>query len=138
MKQKLLLALAALACSAAFAQAPPGTVARPSQESNPTASGGAPSAKAQMKVDAKKGMAGDSSAMPMAGGAGSMPMAAGGGMGMGMGMDMKAMDTNGDGMISKKEWDSYHSMMWSKMKPKMKKGMMSMEDMQAMMKGGPN
>ena len=139
MKQKLLLALAALACSAAFAQAPPGTVARPSQESNPTASGGAPSGKAQMKVDAKKGMAGDSgAAMPMAGGGNSMPMATGGGMGMGMGMDMKAMDTNGDGMISKKEWDSYHSMMWSKMKPKMKKGMMSMEDMQAMMKGGPN
>ena len=138
MKQKLFIVLAALACSTAFAQAPPGTVARPSQEANPNASGGAPSSKAQTKVDAKKGMAGDSSAMPMAGGAGSMPMAAGGGMGMGMGMDMKAMDTNGDGMISKKEWDSYHSMMWNKMKPKMKKGMMSMSDMESMMKGGPN
>ena len=76
----------------------------------------------------------------MAGGGNSMPMAAGGGMGMGMGMgmDMKAMDTNGDGMISKKEWDSYHSMMWNKMKPKMKKGMMSMTDMESMTKGGPN
>ena len=74
----------------------------------------------------------------MAGGGNSMPMGAGGGMGMGMGMDMKAMDTNGDGMISKKEWDSHHAMMWNKMKPKMKKGMMSMGDMETMMKGGPN
>lgn len=74
----------------------------------------------------------------MAGGGNSMPMGASGGMGMGMGMDMKAMDTNGDGMISKKEWDSHHAMMWNKMKPKMKKGMMSMADMETMMKGGPN
>lgn len=147
MKEKYLLALASLACSVAFAQAPPGTVPRPSQETNPTASGGKPAEKAQMKVDAKKGME-SSSAMPMSPGGpsagGKMPMASSGGMaagGMamgGMGMDMKAMDTNGDGMISKKEWDSHHAMMWSKMKPKMKKGMMPMADMEAMMKGGPN
>ena len=147
MKEKYLLALVALACSVAFAQAPPGTVSRPSQETNPTASGGKPAEKAQMKVDAKKG-ADSSSATPMAAGAtsagGNMPMASSGGMaagGMamgGMGMNMKAMDTNGDGMISKKEWDSYHAMMWSKMKPKMKHGMMPMADMEAMMKGGPN
>ena len=127
MKEKFLFALASLACGVALSQAPAGTVARPSQETNPTATGG-PAAKAQMKVDEKKG------AMPMAGG--SMPMAAGGTMGMGM--DMKAMDTNGDGMISKKEWDAHHSTMWNKMKPKMKKGMMSMPDMEAMMKGGPS
>ena len=119
-----------------FAQAPPGTLSRPSQETNPTAAGGAPAAKAQMKVDEKKGMT------PMAGGAapmaaGSMPMAAGTSSTMGMGM-MKSMDTNGDGMISKKEWDSHYSAMWGKMKPKMKKGMVPMTDMEAMMKGGPN
>jgi hypothetical protein len=48
----------------------------------------------------------------------------------------KAMDANGDGMISKKEYDSYHSAMWTKMKPN--KGMVSTADMDAMMKGGPN
>ena len=132
MKQKLLLALASLACSAAFAQAPAGTVPRPSQETNPTASGGAPAAKAQMKVEAKKGGMEGSSTMPMASGGAGMSM------GMGMGMDMKSMDTNGDGMISKKEWDSHHATMWGKMKMKMKKGMVPMADMEAMMKGGPN
>ena len=135
MKQQLILAAAALLCTASFAQAPPGVVARPSQEANPTASPAAsPAAKAEMKVDAKKG------AMPM----GAMPMGAGGTMPMGAGasnsgtaaMGMKAMDTNGDGMISKKEWDAYHSSMWSRMKSK--KGMMPMADVEAMMKGGPN
>ena len=135
MKHQLILAAAALLCTASFAQAPPGVVARPSQEANPTASPAAsPAAKAEMKVDAKKG------AMPM----GAMPMGAGGTMPMGAGasnsgtaaMGMKAMDTNGDGMISKKEWDAYHSSMWSRMKSK--KGMMPMADVEAMMKGGPN
>jgi len=51
-------------------------------------------------------------------------------------MGMKAMDTNGDGMISKKEWDAYHAGMWSRMKSK--KGMMPMADVEAMMRGGPN
>ena len=140
LKQALIFAIAALSIGTSFAQAPPGTVSRPSQETNPTASGGAPAAKAQMKVDEKKGT------MPMAGGgapmaAGSMPMAAGvsGGMGMGLGMGMmKSMDTNGDGMISKKEWDSHHAAMWGKMKPKMNKGMVPMADIEAMLKGGPN
>jgi hypothetical protein len=103
-----------------------------------TAAGGAPAEKAQMKTDMKK-----DGAMPMAGGGmsgGSMAkgnMAMGGmGMGMGMKMDMKMMDTNGDGMISKKEWMDYHAKMWGRMKSK--NGMMSMADMEAMMKGGPN
>ena len=122
MKQTLILAAAALACTAAFAQAPPGVVTRPSQETNPTASGGTPAAKADMKVDAKK------AAMPMAAGA-ALPMAAGGSTAS---MGMKAMDTNGDGMISKKEWDSYHSGMWSRMKSK--KGMMPMAEVEAFMK----
>ena len=117
MKQTLILAAAALACTAAFAQAPPGVVTRPSQETNPLAAGGAPASKADMKVDAKKA---------------AMPMAAGGSTAS---MGMKAMDTNGDGMISKKEWDSYHSGMWSRMKAK--NGMMPIADVEAMMKGAP-
>ena len=122
MKQQLILAAAALLCTATFAQAPPGVVARPSQETNPAASPAAsPAAKAEMKVDAKKG------AMPMGPGASTSGTAS---------MGMKAMDTNGDGMISKKEWDAYHSSMWSRMKSK--KGMMPMADVEAMKRGGPN
>lgn len=130
MKQSVFVALAALACSAALAQAPAGTTPRPPSQVDPAAAGGAPAAKAEMRKDAKTG------AMPMAAGGGAMPMAGGAGMGMGSMAMMKSMDTNGDGMISKKEFDTHHKMMWNKMKPK--KGMVSMADMEAMMKGGPN
>ena len=34
----------------------------------------------------------------------------------GMMMEMKAMDTNHDGMISKKEFMKFHEEMWAKMK----------------------
>ena len=120
MKHTIILGVAALLCGTAFAQAPAGVLQRPAAESNATESGGKPAAKAQMKTDAKTGM----------------PMASGGTMGMGM--DMKAMDTNGDGMISKREFDQYHAKMWKKMMVKGKNGMISMSDMEAMMKSGPN
>jgi hypothetical protein len=58
-------------------------------------------------------------------------MGAMGGMHMGMG---KAMDANGDGMISKKEFDSHHQAMWKKMKTK--NGMVSVADMEGMMMQG--
>lgn len=48
-------------------------------------------------------------------------------------MDMKKMDANGDGMISKSEFMKYHEAMWSKMK-KNKNGMVDMNDM-GMMQG---
>ena len=48
-----------------------------------------------------------------------------------MKMDMKAMDTNGDGMISKKEFMKYHEAMYNKMK-KGSNGMVSMKDMDMM------
>ncbi len=77
-----------------------------------------------MKTQAKTG------AMPMASGMGSTSSTE-------MGMGMKGMDANGDGMISKKEWQAHHNMMWSKMKTK--NGMVPMADIEAMMKaGGPN
>ena len=41
--------------------------------------------------------------------------------------DLRAMDTNGDGMISRKEYDAYHSAMWKQMKAK--KDMVSMDEM---------
>jgi hypothetical protein len=52
----------------------------------------------------------------------------------GMMMDMNAMDTNHDGMISKKEFMKYHEDMWAKMK-KNKAGMVDIKDME-MMHGG--
>lgn len=59
--------------------------------------------------------------------------------GMSMGMDMKMMDTNNDGMVSKDEFTKHHEMMWGKMK-KNKSGMVDIKDMNmmhdSMMKGG--
>ncbi len=46
-------------------------------------------------------------------------------------MDMKAMDANHDGMISKKEFMKFHEEMWAKMK-KNKSGMVEMKDMEMM------
>ena len=145
-KQSLVLALAALACSAAFAQAPAGVVSTPSANSNPTASGGTPAAKAEMKVDSKKAAGSTLSAPnPVAGMGGAAPTPqvnpnASGGMPQAK-ADMKAnartmgsMDTNGDGMVSKREWDRHHSGMWGQMKPK--NGMMPMAEVEAMMKAG--
>lgn len=50
---------------------------------------------------------------------------------MGMEMDFKAMDTNGDGMISKEEFMKFHEMMFDKMK-KNKTGMVDVKDMEMM------
>ena len=52
----------------------------------------------------------------------------------GMSDMMAAMDTNGDGMISRKEYDAYHGGMWKKMKAK--NGMVPQADMDAMLKQG--
>lgn len=52
--------------------------------------------------------------------------------GMGMKMDMKMMDPNNDGMISKEEFMKHHESMYDKMK-KDSNGMVSVKDMQAMM-----
>ena len=52
--------------------------------------------------------------------------------GMGMKMDMKMMDPNNDGMISKEEFMKHHESMYDKMK-KGSNGMVSVKDMQMMM-----
>jgi hypothetical protein len=49
---------------------------------------------------------------------------------------MKVMDTNGDGMISRREYDQYHAMMWRRMKTT--NGMIPMADMQDALRGGAN
>lgn len=86
MISKLTLATLALACGSAFAQAPAGTLARPAQEANPNASGGAAQARAGARNDAQV-----------------------------MG-DHSAMDANKDGMVSQKEWNTYQNNMWRSMK----------------------
>jgi hypothetical protein len=88
---------AALACGTAFAQAPAGTVARPSNQQNPNASGGQPQAKGEVNAQAKGK---DSGATTTASAT----------------MGHKAMDANGDGFVTRKEWDTYHGKMWSGMK----------------------
>ncbi len=127
MKKSVLFAACAILCGAAFAQAPIGVVRKPSAESDPIAAGGRTAAAAQSKVDAKTG---GENVMPVAGdhrAMGHMRMDA---------SDISAMDTNGDGMISKKEWQAFHDLSWSRMKSK--NGSVSRTDMESMFKGGPN
>lgn len=143
MKQLFIATAVALACGAALAQTPatkaveqnavptaPRTAAAAEakedarQKANPSAStntgtnkapetgavvtNGKAMAKGEMNADARR--AGDSSDMKM------------------------VMDTNGDGMISRKEYDAYHANMWKSMKAN--KGMVPQADMQKMLKQG--
>ena len=55
-------------------------------------------------------------------------------MGMGMKMNLKMMDTNGDGMVSKDEFMKYHEAMYDKMKKDVN-GMVSLKDMEMMNHG---
>ena len=57
-----------------------------------------------------------------------------GGTAMHGGMDMKLIDTNGDGMISREEFAKHHDSMYDKMK-KDSNGMVSIKDMQMMHDG---
>lgn len=122
MKQSIFLVTCALACGAVFAQAP-AAPASPASPSSPAATETMPPAGAGMQPGG-----------PMGKGGPGMAMGGMGGAHMGMGMDMKAIDTNSDGMISKKEFDSHHQAMWKKMKTK--NGMVSIADMEAMMMQG--
>lgn len=147
-KPSLVLTLAALACTAAFAQAPAGVVATPSAQANPTTSGGTPAAKAELKVDTKKANGSTLSAPdPVAGTGGAAasaqinPSASGGKAAAKADMKvdtklnntaMNSMDTNGDGMVSSREWNRYQTAMWKSMKPS-KNGMVPMSDVEGMM-----
>ena len=129
MKKFLLTAIATLVTSAAFAQAAPAAAGAASPGSAGTGTAtkeditGKKSAteqktadKAQMKVDARTGKTTGSMADS------NSPA-------------MMAMDTNNDGMISRREYDTYHSTMWKSMRPS--KGMVSQADMDLVRKGGP-
>lgn len=151
-KQSLTLSLAALACTAVFAQAPAGTATNPSNQANPTASGGSPAAKADMKVDTRKANGSTLSAPdPVAGMGGAavnskIDASASGGKAAAkaeMRTDAKvnataanSMDTNGDGMVSSREWNRYQTAQWKSMKPG-KNGTVPMADIEAMQHGTP-
>jgi hypothetical protein len=122
-KQFVLTALAALACSAALAQAPAG--ATPPSEINPAGSGGAPAAKAQNKVENRATQSNKHPASQVSGDGKSAPVAeinpnASGGKPArraSMRVNTKLMDTNGDGVVSREEWDAYHANAWKNLNP---------------------
>lgn len=124
-KNTVIAAFAALACTAALAQAPAGNTARPPSEVNPAASGGPAAANAQNKADQR---ATHSTAAPMdpaKGDGRGAPVAeinpsASGGKAAAKAdarVNARLMDTNGDGMVSRQEWDTYHANAWNSMKP---------------------
>ena len=120
MHRSILFVALALAGSAVLAQAPAG-VTRPPAEVNPNASGGKAQAKGEMNAEAKGSKMGTTASVGTTATMGGS----------------KAMDANGDGYVSRKEWDAYHGRMWGTMKPN-KKGMVPWADVEARMKGGPN
>ena len=107
--------LAAFACTAALAQAPANNTARPPSEVNPTASGGVAASAAQNKVDQRASRSTAAPADPAAGNGRAAPVAeinpsAAGGKAAAkadMRVNARLMDTNGDGMVSRAEWDAY-------------------------------
>jgi len=133
MKHSILLTLCTLACSAALAQAPAGVVKKPSAESDPVAATGTAGEQAQRNVQDRKAEYGS---MPMAAGMGGMGSMGRSGMGMNSGNDMRSMDTNRDGMVSKREWQNHYNTMWTRMKPR--NGNLSISEMEGKAHGGPN
>lgn len=124
-KQTIFAALATLACSAALAQAPANVTTRPPAEVSPAAAGGAAAANAQNKVDTRTSQSSTAPANPVAGMGRAAPVAeinptAAGGTAAATAqtrVDARLMDSNSDGMVSRKEWDAYHMKTWNNMKP---------------------
>ncbi|MFP5447068.1 MAG: hypothetical protein ACLGIY_26440, partial [Betaproteobacteria bacterium] len=94
-------------------------------EVNPTASGGAAAANAQNKVDMRSSQSSAAPANPTAGDGRAAPVAeinpsAAGGKAAAtaqMRVNARLMDSNGDGMVSRKEWDTYHANAWNTLQP---------------------
>ncbi len=145
-KQYLITGLALVACGTVLAQAPKGTLDTPPAQTYPSGSGGAPAAIAQDRVNAKKAAGASTAARsPTAGPAGTTapaqlnPMASGGTAQTTaeMGANARIMDTNRDGMISRKEWNSHHSAMWKAMQAKGKNGSVPWTEVESRMRGTP-
>lgn len=124
-KQTIFAALATLACSAALAQAPANVTTRPPAEVSPAAAGGAAAANAQNKVDTRTSQSSTTPANPAAGMGRAAPVAeinpsASGGKAAATAqsrVNARLMDHNGDGMVSRQEWDSYHTSAWNSLRP---------------------
>lgn len=124
-KHTVVAAFAALACTAALAQAPASHTNRPPSEVSPTASGGPAAAAAQNKVEHRSTHSSSAPADPATGPGRTAPVAeinpsAAGGRAAAnadMRVNARLMDTNGDGMVSRQEWDTYHAQAWSGMNP---------------------
>jgi hypothetical protein len=124
-KHTVLAALATVACTAALAQAPASVNTRPPSEVNPAASGGAAAAAAQNKVEQRSSQSTATPYNPVLGDGRRAPVAeinpsASGGKAAAtadMRVNVRLMDTNGDGMVSRAEWDAYHSKTWNQLQP---------------------
>ena len=117
MKRTLLVALVAIASTAALAQALAGTLPRTSATQRPLHSGRNPRGRRPVEHPGSQGRD------------------AGRGQVDGLGR-MRGMDANGDGWITQREYNNFHASHWNKMKRT--KGKVSMADMEAMLEGGPN
>ncbi len=137
-KHTLLASLAAIACSAALAQAPVGVGKTPAEVA-PSASGGAAAAAAQDKVDNRKAHSAAAVANPAAGmgktaAAPEIDATAAGGKAAANAekkTNARLMDANGDGMVSRAEWDRYHADAWSSMQSGAKNGLVSTAEIDA-------
>ncbi|MFY3383516.1 hypothetical protein [Paracidovorax sp. MALMAid1276] len=124
-KHTLIAALATVACSAALAQAPAPVTARPAAEVSPIKSGGAAAAAAQANVDQRAAQSMATPANPAKGDGKAAPVAeinpsAAGGKAAAHAdarVNARLMDSNGDGMVSRAEWDAYHTSAWNKLQP---------------------
>ena len=125
-RSTLVAALATLACTAALAQAPVSPNTRPPSEVAPAASGGPAAVRAQNKVDDRAARSAATPADATAGpGVRTAPVAeidptrSGGKAAVRAEtrVNAKLMDTNGDGVVSRAEWDTYHANAWTGMKP---------------------
>lgn len=124
-KQTVVAALAALACTAALAQAPAANSTRPPSEVSPAASGGPAAANAQNKADTRVGRSTAAPADPTKGDGRGAPVAeinpsASGGKSAAKAdarVNARLMDSNGDGMVSRQEWDAYHANAWNSLQP---------------------
>ena len=121
MKRLLISAAVALACSAALAQAPANPAKAVEQEAVPLApkTAAAAEAKVEARKAAKPGADGTKvkqTPVTGEGPVGSKTAANKAAMNVEK-RDIKAMDANGDGMISRKEYDDYHAKLWKRMKP---------------------
>lgn len=124
-KHTVIAALATIACSAAMAQAPAPVTARPAAEVAPIASGGPAAAAAQNKVEQRTYQSTQVPMDPAKGDGRGAPVAeinpsAAGGKAAAKAdarVNTRLMDSNGDGMVSRQEWDTYHANAWNTMQP---------------------